>query len=93
MSITISFAEGTIFLKSKRFFTKIQPKEFTDWGILGAIVGNISGSYWEVPIIEGVETIPSSDEMKHLGAAMASYGSTPLFHIDKITPEAINIKS
>ena len=31
-------------------------------------------------------------EMKHLGAAMASYGSTPLFHLHKITPEAKNLK-
>lgn len=79
-------------LPTKRFNLKYQPKDLTDWGILGAIVGKQSGSYWEVPIIEGLEVIPNSDEMKHLGAAMASYGSTPLFHLDKITPEAKNIK-
>ena len=48
----------------------------------------MAGSYWEVPVIEGIETVPTSDEMKHFGAAMASYGSTPLFHIAGITPEA-----
>ena len=79
-------------IPTKRFYLQYQPKDLTDWGILGAIVGKQSGSYWEVPIIEGLKVIPNSDEMKHLGAAMASYGSTPLFHIDKITPEAINIK-
>ena len=79
-------------IPTKRFHLQYQPKDLTDWGILGAIVGKQSGSYWEVPIIEGLKVIPNSDEMKHLGAAMASYGSTPLFHIDKITPEAINIK-
>ena len=79
-------------LPTKRFNLQYQPKDLTDWGILGAIVGKQSGSYWEVPIIEGLEVIPNSDEMKHLGAAMASYGSTPLFHLDKITPEAKNIK-
>ena len=77
---------------TKRFVLKDQPKELTDWGILGAVVGKKSGSYWEVPIIEGLEIIPTSDEMKHLGAAMASYGSTPLFHLRGITPEARNIK-
>ena len=77
---------------TKRFALKDQPKELTDWGILGAVVGKKSGSYWEVPIIEGLEIIPTSDEMKHLGAAMASYGSTPLFHLHGITPEARNIK-
>ena len=79
-------------LPTKRFHLKYQPKDLTDWGILGAIVGKQAGSYWEVPIIEGLKAIPNSDEMKHLGAAMASYGSTPLFHIDKITPEAKNLK-
>ncbi len=79
-------------LPTKRFLVKYQPRDLTDWGILGAIIGKISGSYWEVPIIENLEFIPNSDELKHLGAAMASYGSTPLFHIHKITPEAKNFQ-
>jgi len=65
-----------------------QPKGLTDWGLLGAVAGRAAGSYWEVPVIEGLEVVPTSDEMKHLGAAMASYGSTPLFHLAGITPEA-----
>ena len=32
--------------------------------------------------------MPSSDEMKHFGAALASYGSVALFHMVGITPEA-----
>jgi predicted aconitase len=80
-------------LPTKRFRLKYQPKDLTEWGILGAIVGKSSGSYWEVPIIECLDVIPNSDEMKHLGAAMASYGSTPLFHLHKITPEAKNFKT
>ena len=31
---------------------------------------------------------PRSDEMKHFGAALASYGSVALFHMAGITPEA-----
>jgi len=65
-----------------------QPKELTDWGVLGALVGKLSGSYWAVPVIEGLEVVPTSDEAKHMGAAMASFGSTPLFHMAGITPEA-----
>lgn len=80
-------------LPTKRFSLKYQPKDLTEWGILGAIVGKLSGSYWEVPIIECLDVIPNSDEMKHLGSAMASYGSTPLFHLHKITPEAKNFKT
>ena len=76
---------------TRRFRVTIQPKNLTDWGILGAVIGKKSGTYWEVPVIEGIETIPTSDEVKHFGAAMASYGSTPLFHLVGITPEAQNL--
>ena len=78
-------------LATRRFQVTVQPVELTDWGVLGAVVGRMSGSYWEVPVIEGVESVPTSDEIKHFGAAMASYGSTPLFHIVGITPEAPNL--
>ncbi len=72
---------------TKRFVIERQPEELTEWGVLGAVIGRRSGSYWEVPVIEGIERVPSSDEAKHMGAAMASYGSTPLFHIVGVTPE------
>ena len=72
---------------TKRFLIKHQPIDLMDWGVLGATIGRMSGSYWEVPVIEGIEMSPTSDQLKHFGAAMASYGSTPLFHILGITPE------
>jgi predicted aconitase len=73
---------------TKRYQVTHQPKSLSDWGALGGIVGGRAGSYWEVPVIEGIETQPGSDEMKHMGAAMASFGSIPLFHIVGVTPEA-----
>ena len=76
---------------TRRFRVAAQPKNLTDWGILGAVIGKKSGSYWEVPVLEGLDNIPTSDEIKHFGAAMASYGSTPLFHLVGITPEAQNL--
>src|SRR6056300_1945395 len=76
---------------TRRFQVTVQPAELTDWGVLGAVIGRMAGSYWEVPVIEGIERVPTSDEIKHFGAAMASYGSTPLFHIAGITPEAQTI--
>ncbi len=72
---------------TQRYIVRQQPKGLTDWGVLGAVIGRSAGSYWEVPVIEGLECVPTSDEIKHMGAAMASYGSTPLFHIVGITPE------
>ena len=44
-----------------------------------------------MPVISGIEHIPDSDSLKHFGAAMASYGSTPLFHIVGITPECTDL--
>jgi predicted aconitase len=64
------------------------PRELNDWGALGGIVGRLAGDYWQVPAIVGIERVPSSDEMKHFGAALASYGSVALFHMAGITPEA-----
>jgi predicted aconitase len=64
------------------------PADLSDWGALGAIVGQQMRSYFEVPVIEGVASAPTSDELKHFGAALASYGSTPLFHMIGVTPEA-----
>lgn len=78
---------------TKRFVVRQQPSGLTGWGALGAVIGRLAGSYWEVPVVEGLESIPTSDEIKHLGAAMASYGSTPLFHLVGITPEASDLRS
>jgi predicted aconitase len=72
---------------TRRFVVTRQPLGLTEWGVLGAVIGRKSGSYWEIPVIEGIEKVPTSDDLKHMGAAMASYGSTPLFHIVGITPE------
>ena len=75
---------------TRRFVIREQPKDLMDWGVLGAVIGKMAGSYWEVPYVEGLELTPTSDELKHFGAAMASYGSIPLFHLAGITPEAKN---
>ena len=73
---------------TRRFRVTHQPEQLSDWGALGGIVGARAGSYWQVPVIEGIEARPGSDELKHFGAAMASYGSVPLFHMVGVTPEA-----
>jgi predicted aconitase len=64
------------------------PRELNDWGALGGIVGRFAGDYWQVPVITGIDRVPGSDEMKHFGAALASYGSVALFHMIGITPES-----
>ena len=64
------------------------PRTLNDWGALGGVIGRIAGNYWSVPYIEGIEAAPGSDALKHFGAAMASFGSIALFHIEGVTPEA-----
>jgi predicted aconitase len=64
------------------------PNELHEWGALGGIVGRMAGDYWQVPALSGIDRVPSSDELKHFGAALASYGSVALFHMLGVTPEA-----
>ena len=64
------------------------PVSLNEWGALGGVIGRLAGNYWEVPVIEGLEGAPGSDQLKHFGAAMASFGSTALFHLVGLTPEA-----
>jgi predicted aconitase len=67
------------------------PVSLNEWGALGAVIGRIAGNYWAVPVIEGIEGAPRSDQLKHFGAAMASFGSTALFHVVGLTPEAARL--
>jgi predicted aconitase len=72
---------------TRRFRLDTKPRDLSEWGALGGIVGRECGSYWEVPLIEGIDSPPGSDALKHFGAAMASYGSTAMFHLPGITAE------
>ncbi len=79
---------GTLLLE-----VRWRPRNLSDWGALGGIVGRRAGSYWSVPVITGVIGAPTSDELKHFGAALASFGSVPMFHMVGITPEAPDLAS
>src|SRR5215213_3517924 len=76
-------------LPTRHFRLAATPRDLSEWGALGGIVGRECGSYWEVPLIEGVIAPPGSDALKHFGAALASYGSVALFHMPGITAEDI----
>ena len=69
-----------------------RPETLNEWGALGALVGRAVNSYWHVPVIAGIDGAPTSDELKHFGAALASYGSVPMFHMIGVTPEALDPK-
>src|SRR6516225_3266657 len=72
---------------TRRFRLTAAPRDLAEWGALGGIIGEACGSYWEVPVIEGVETVPGSDALKHFGTALASFGSVALFHMPGVTAE------
>jgi len=67
--------------------------DLADWGAVGKLVGEPHQSYYAVPVFHGFHRTPSSDELKHLGAALASYGSMGMFHFVGATPEAPTIEA
>jgi predicted aconitase len=67
------------------------PVSLNEWGALGGVIGRLAGNYWAVPAIEGIRGAPRSDQLKHFGAAMASFGSIALFHLPGLTPEAAEL--
>jgi predicted aconitase len=72
------------------FVVKDRPTDLSEWGALGGIVGKHANSYWDVPVLDGLAGPPTSDELKHFGAALASFGSVALFHVAGVTPECRN---
>jgi predicted aconitase len=63
-------------------------RDLADWGALGALVGRRTRSYWNVPVLELDGQMPTSDELKHFGASLASFGSMAMYHVVGVTPEA-----
>ena len=66
--------------------------DLADWGAVGKLVGESHQSYYAVPVFTCVTRAPLADELKHLGAALASYGSMGMFHMVGVTPEAPSVE-
>jgi predicted aconitase len=66
--------------------------DLADWGAVGKLVGESHQNYYAVPVFHGYHRTPGADELKHLGAALASYGSMGMFHFVGVTPEAPTIE-
>ena len=62
--------------------------DLADWGAVGKLIGESHQNYYAVPVFHGYRRTPAADELKHLGAALASYGSMGMFHFVGVTPEA-----
>ena len=63
-------------------------EDYAEWGALAKLVGESHQSYFEVPVFTGIRRAPTADELKHLGASLASYGSMAMYHMVGVTPEA-----
>ena len=66
--------------------------DLADWGAVGKLVGEAHQNYYAVPVFHGCHRTPTADELKHLGAALASYGSMGMFHFVGVTPEAPSVE-
>ncbi len=60
------------------------PLSGSDYGALGYLVGQKVGG--GVPYFQFQNT-PSTDQLKCLGAALASSGAVALYHVEEVTPE------
>jgi hypothetical protein len=65
--------------------------DLADWGAVGKLVGEHRQHYFAVPVFTGLRRAPQADELKHLGCALASYGSMAMFHMPGVTPEAPSV--
>ncbi|SCC91417.1 conserved hypothetical protein [Thiomonas sp. X19] len=70
-----------------------QLNDLADWGAIGKIVGEKHPNYYAVPVFHGMRRAPVADELKHLGCALASYGSMAMFHMVGVTPEAPTLEA
>jgi predicted aconitase len=81
------FRKGTFLVE-----LKAPLDDLADWGAVGKLVGEAHQDYFAVPVFHGYRRTPLADELKQLGAALASYGSMAMFHFVGVTPEAPSIK-
>ena len=65
--------------------------DIADYGALGYWVGTRVES--GVPVFTGIPIDVSNDQLKSLGAALASSGAVALFHIVGVTPEAPTLEA
>lgn len=67
---------------------KIKPRDLRDidYNTIGYIVGKEFGD--KLPVLEGLPQGTETDQLKSMGAAMASTGAIPMCHVVGITPEA-----
>ena len=66
------------------------PRRLAEESALYPVLGHWIGLRvaWRIPVLDGLRARPEEDDLKALGAAMASSGAVGLFHWVGLTPEA-----
>ncbi len=59
--------------------------------VLGHYLGKLAQDL--IPVVDGLDLSPDEDQLKAMGAAMASSGAVALFHLVGITPEAPTLEA
>jgi predicted aconitase len=62
------------------------PEGTFEFSVLGMAVGQLAGN--RISALRGVPKA-TEDELKSYGAAIATYGGVPLFHVEKVTPNEV----
>ena len=81
---------GQLLIRLKDIPLDVQ-RDDTFYPVLGILLGRLAGN--RIPVIDGLETTPTEDQLKALGAAAASSGAVALFHIVGVTPEAPSLEA
>jgi predicted aconitase len=79
---------GQLHLRLKDVPVELQAED-SFYPVLGHHIGKIAGE--SLPVIDGLKHVPKEDQLKALGAAMASSGTVGMFHLVGITPEATTL--
>ena len=61
------------------------------FAVLGHLVGQLAGD--RIPVIDGIASSPTEDQLKAFSAAAASSGRVALFHMVGVTPEAPTLEA
>jgi predicted aconitase len=80
---------GQLLLRLKNISPHLQAQD-SFYPVLGHHIGKITGE--SLPVIDGLKHVPNEDQLKALGAAMASSGTVGMFHLVGITPEAATLE-
>jgi predicted aconitase len=69
-----------------KIIVDVELRGIKDYGTLGYFAGKIAGD--KVPLFKGIPKSVSTDQLKMLGAALATSGSVAHYHVIGVTPEA-----